>query len=549
MITCTFCCKTLDSVRGYVLHCRVHRNEPSCVFKCLGTECKRTFCTYAAFKTHFYRVHNVASQPESAKAIVAKLKCTISLCGHRSQTVKEVVAHLKEHIMEGRPVACPVKACKKVFSVKSSFTAHMSRKHRDFSVDNIDVLYKETTNKIVSLSENEGPSESFNDALTNESHELSPNFNKDYLRNLSLFYLKLQGQLLLPASTIQNIVEEMQNVHELGMDYTLTKVKSLLKDDMCLADDAVAKICDCVRDSDLFSVCHHGPLRTTYSRTQTLKKMLKYTEPKQISLGSDENMTQRFSYYIPIKQTLSALLESDLWKNSVLEQSNDSHPDVFCDISDGQNFKCNQFFIENPGCLKLILYQDSFEIVNPLGSAKKKHKVVAIYLSVANLPAHVRSSTDHMSLVSLCSENDLKQFGTAKVCSELLMDLRDLEEHGIIAGEETVKGALFCIAGDNLGSHSIGGFTENFSTSQYFCRYCEITRKYFLNDPNACGPQRTPEAYNLAVHHREIGSNQDIKGVKKWLSKHFYAALSVKCCPILQRLQKTFSRRLYSQLE
>ncbi|MED6234343.1 hypothetical protein ATANTOWER_027425 [Ataeniobius toweri] len=69
-----------------------------------------------------------------------------------------------------------------------------------------------------------------------------------------------------------------------------------------------------------------------------------------------------------------------------------------------------------------------------------------------------------------------------------------------------------------------------------------------------CGPRqlsanRTPEAYNLAVHHRQIGSNQDIKGVKKWLSKHFYGAPSMRCCPILQRLQKTFSRRHYSHLE
>ena len=56
------------------------------------------------------------------------------------------------------------------------------------------------------------------------------------------------------------------------MDYILSKLKSLLKDDMCLADVAIAKVCDCVRDSDLFSVCHQGPLRTTYSRTQTFKE-------------------------------------------------------------------------------------------------------------------------------------------------------------------------------------------------------------------------------------------------------------------------------------
>lgn len=177
--------------------------------------------------------------------------------------------------------------------------------------------------------------------------------------------------------------------------------------------------------------------------------------------------------------------------------------------------KSNQFFLENPECLKLILYQDAFEIVNPLGSVKKKHKVVAVYLSVANLPAHVWSNTDHMSLVMLCGENDLKQFGSAKVFSELLVDLKDLEENGIAVDGKMIKGALYCITGDNLGSHTIGGFTEHFSHAQYFCRYCEITQSEFLSDdPSVCGPQRTPESYDSAVRDLQSDSSQAIKGIK-----------------------------------
>lgn len=63
----------------------------------------------------------------------------------------------------------------------------------------------------------------------------------------------------------------------------------------------------------------------------------------------------------------------------------------------------------------------------------------------------------------------------AKVFSELLTDLKQLEENGIIMGDGfVVKGALYCTAGDNLGSHTIGGFTENFSSSEYFCRYWSL---------------------------------------------------------------------------
>ena len=63
----------------------------------------------------------------------------------------------------------------------------------------------------------------------------------------------------------------------------------------------------------------------------------------------------------------------------------------------------------------------------------------------------------HSFIVLLCGENDLKQFGNAKVFSEMLEDLKNLEKNGITVGGETVKGALYCLAGDNSGSHSTGG--------------------------------------------------------------------------------------------
>lgn len=96
--------------------------------------------------------------------------------------------------------------------------------------------------------------------------------------------------------------------------------------------------------------------------------------------------------------------------------------DVFYDVSDGQLYK-NKFFLQNPACLKLILYVDPFEVVNP----KCKHKILVVYLSLANLPPRIRSNTDHMSLVMLCREKVFTHFGHDKVFS----DLKDLEENGI----------------------------------------------------------------------------------------------------------------------
>lgn len=44
---------------------------------------------------------------------------------------------------------------------------------------------------------------------------------------------------------------------------------------------------------------------------------------------------------------------------------------VLEDFMDGNVFKNNKFFQENPDALRIILYQDAFEIVNPIGAAKK----------------------------------------------------------------------------------------------------------------------------------------------------------------------------------
>lgn len=137
------------------------------------------------------------------------------------------------------------------------------------------------------------------DPVTGENSELPQNFSETFLRNFCLFYLRLQGQLLLRASTILTVVEEMQNLHELGKDYSLSKLHALLKDDMSLTDDDVTKIYDCIRDTDLFSACHQGPLRTTYSRalmfkantnpeelTQLMKSTF-YTQHKQVNQGKN----------------------------------------------------------------------------------------------------------------------------------------------------------------------------------------------------------------------------------------------------------------------
>lgn len=45
---------------------------------------------------------------------VTTFKCVVALCERQCQDTQELIAHLKEHIVEGRAVSCPLRGCNTV---------------------------------------------------------------------------------------------------------------------------------------------------------------------------------------------------------------------------------------------------------------------------------------------------------------------------------------------------------------------------------------------------------------------------------------------------
>ncbi len=78
---------------------------------------------------------------------------------------------------------------------------------------------------------------------------------------------------------------------------------------------------------------------------------------------------------------------------------------------------------------------------------------------------------------------------------------------------QNIKGILRAIADDNLGSHSIGLFLENFSGSTYFCSYCEIDKCSFQEDPLSRASFRTVQSYKDHVKNLDEGLIQS-RGIK-----------------------------------
>lgn len=130
--------------------------------------------------------------------------------------------------------------------------------------------------------------------------------------------------------------------------------------------------------------------------------------------------------------------------------------------------------------ISLILYIDEFEICNPLGTSRRKHKICGVYWILGNLAPGCNSALSSIYLAALIRSSDLKCYGYEKVLKPLIDDLVILEESGIFLSKlgRTVKGTVHCVVADNLGAHSIAGFVENFSGT-YVCRFCTAEKSEF----------------------------------------------------------------------
>ncbi len=171
--------------------------------------------------------------------------------------------HLKTHIREGRSVSCPFQQCDKSFSVVSTFTAHVSRKHSDCSEVNL----------IDSVALPHGMHE-----CSEQHHEMSQDFlcsdtdgveqdtfgesvdEDQFLRHLALFYLKLQSKCLIPSSTVQIIVDHLQEIHEMSHSHLLFKLREKLSA-LEVAEADINAIFEILQSENLFQTCNSQNLK------------------------------------------------------------------------------------------------------------------------------------------------------------------------------------------------------------------------------------------------------------------------------------------------
>lgn len=487
MYTCSICHCCCTSLSLFLKHVTLHKNASNMQIQCPLSGCKRVFRKIGSVYSHLSRDHKYWSRFEAPLALLHEavpLACSVATCLQVCSNLKSLICHLKGHILQLEAITCPFPGCARTYKKKSSFESHISRCHR-FAMQQAHVDEQRSLDSF-----DHSP-----DQEVGASCDVGSQSNGDFVRNQSqvidafgLLYLRLLSEHLVPSSTVQIISEAFFDLQNNNLEQMLSELRRKL-DSVGISDSTSQEVLHLLSDNDQILKAHSssGVLRSPYARKEYFKERFSYVEPVAILLGKNKKNQDATFHYVPIIDTLKALLYDESVVSQCLNPLS-TEVGVLRDFVDGIVHKSIPLFDQQSDAVKLLLFQDAFEVVNPLGSAKKKHKILAVYFMLGNLYPWNRSRIHAIQLVLLCKESDFEFFGQEKVFAPLLEDIRRLENGSCqLRDGKNLYGAVVAILGDNLGSHTIGGFVENFSKAKHMCRFCLTEKKDMFVESNLTG--------------------------------------------------------------
>ena len=174
--------------------------------------------------------------------------------------------------------------------------------------------------------------------------------------------------------------------------------------------------------------------------------------------------------------------------------------DILGDFCDGSLFQAHPLFSLDVHALQMIAYYDDLEIVNPLGSFVKRHKLGCLFFFLANVRPQYRSTFKTIHLVAVAKTQDINVYGIDAFLTPFIEDLKELYCDGIVGlfnGESHIyHGALLAFLADTLAAHSLGGFKGSMSFALRICRTCMISPSQIKScfSENDC-QLRSPETH------------------------------------------------------
>lgn len=382
-------------------------------------------------------------------------------------------------------VKCHIKDCNKVFSKVSNYYRHDYRNHST-------TFFTELAPTVVSSANNIATN---NRALLNddvqeydlmETQEMEYSESKDealtkeaYKYHFASFLLAIREKHSLPVSMQDTLISELKLLSNIiSQDCRLVTEKGLAQLGMSLPN-APAFASFFLEGGTNFEQAV-DELDSTPKFNSFIASNFPFIAPCQYLLAAHD-ANSKYDY-IPVTDLLKAVISKpDVYEQIKKDQHFSHSSNVLYDTCDGERHKNKETSREL--VLHLQFYIDEFELCNPIGARRGKHKLTAVYFTIGNLPKRYRNLDNTVFLSILAKHKYIRLYDpTYKTLFEpLLCDLEVLR-NGVtftFNGEQHIfKAVLDFIIADNLSSHAVSGFQTNFSSGR-FCRSCMIDYSQF----------------------------------------------------------------------
>jgi hypothetical protein len=362
-------------------------------------------------------------------------------------------------------VHCCIERCNYSTKRWNAYKLHVSRKHKN-------------TNE-AQYGDNEGPIE--NDIDIDEVGIAEPVMdlrmqntfvNAQYLLGLEVqHHLSQAGLDSVSASTCIMVKEHIDRFKA----ELLKQMREKNMDESVLNDIHIDNILD-----DSFD-----DLKTPYLRDKFFTTYCNLVPPKDILLGSKAVRKggriirkRSYGYIVPFLENIKAFLEMpEVWQE--VETSHISPNGFLYDICDGTFMKQHHLFRRNKNALQIILNTDDIEIVNPIGSHTKKHKMTMFYYTLGNVSPMYRSRMVATQLLAVAKTIDLKQFGIQRLLADFIAVIKQMANGGVLISlngiDHLIEGTLVIAPCDTPAAQWLGGFKEGVGFAYRGCRMCDLT--------------------------------------------------------------------------
>ena len=484
--------------RYYLRHLKQSHANASNVSCQFGLQCGRAFSSVDLLFDHFEQVHQKTCRtvPGAPAPAEVPCKCSVIKCSGREFTnTRNLMLHLrKDHV--GETIKCIFVDCEKQLDNSESLRKHFYVKHIKLNHLNLKDVHKVHPKAIIHDDE---------DLCTNTCDELAidvdmeehitideeleeyggetmdeavdENLDKYFMMSFCDFLNRLSNFQFVPQSTIQIIANEYLKNYQKSNQVKLKSLSKQLQKSSGLSDMDKEKILEAFEGEDDFLAAQLS-LDTEYKRKQFLKDNFTYVPPEEIILNAKEmkesGASKDVMHYVSVVDNFKNLIQDSSFlameERNVIPES-----ESLIDVKDGEYYKQNPFFQQNPRAYTMMIYSDAIELVNPLGAGRGKHKVIQIFFSLCEISKHLRSRIDRIQLVAVFKEKLIKKHGFKKIYKRLVKDLKILED-GVVVDypvKRTVKCGVLIHPCDNLEAHTVGGFSQSFS-SKDICRWCHI---------------------------------------------------------------------------